>query len=297
MARKTAVKKESVFDFLNGGFGILDMEPRCEMLEVTPEIAKEFLSHSTYNRPLKVDRIQTHTRSMDNGEWDTGVAVISFDRNKRLVNGHHVCQSIVLSDKPQVCTIQYNLPETAVEHYDQKSSVRSIEDSLSFLSDGRQCPNAKQMACVITKIMTWGHGRRKSSDNERVHFLYDNLADMQATLYRYSKYCNASDIRRLAPFDFYAAGYYIVKAAGEKAWHEFVDTLLDMKDTRNFSPTKKLMALISRGTGHKSIRSDIFAGTINAFNAYAKGEIVKRLRTDFDPSNPVPYIETDVKRG
>ena len=297
MARKAASKNENVFDFLNGGFNGEDVDPRCEMLEVTPDIAKEFLSHSTYNRPLKVDRIQTHTQSMDKGEWDTGVAVISFDRNKRLVNGHHVCQSIILSDKPQVCTIQYNLPETSVEHYDQKSSVRSIEDSLSFLSNGQQCPQAKQMACVITKIMTWGHGRRKSSDNERIHFLYDNLHDMQATLYRYSKYCNASDIRRVAPFDFYAAGYYIVKAAGEKAWHEFVDVFLDMKDTRNFSPTKKLMALISRGAGHKSSRSDIFTATFHAFNAYAKGEIVKRLRTEFDPANPVPEIETEIKRG
>ena len=70
-------------------------DPTTTWVSITPELAAEFLSRNTLNRPKKPSKIKLYSESMAAGQWPvTGVPII-FGRGGRLIDGQNRLQAII----------------------------------------------------------------------------------------------------------------------------------------------------------------------------------------------------------
>ena len=70
-------------------------DPTTTWVSITPELAAEFLSRNTLNRPKKPSKIKLYSESMAAGQWPvTGVPII-FGRGGRLLDGQNRLQAII----------------------------------------------------------------------------------------------------------------------------------------------------------------------------------------------------------
>jgi hypothetical protein len=70
-------------------------DPRVEWIDITPELAAEYLRRNTLNRPKKPQKIALYTADMKAGAWPVTGATIQFGRSGRLLDGQNRLQAIV----------------------------------------------------------------------------------------------------------------------------------------------------------------------------------------------------------
>ena len=81
-----------------------------EWLEVTPEMATEFLTRNTNNRTIRDIHLDRLVQDMINGRYLTTHQGIAFDEDGVMLDGQHRCMAVVKSNKPQMMLVTYNLP-------------------------------------------------------------------------------------------------------------------------------------------------------------------------------------------
>lgn len=75
-----------------------DQTFRAEVMEITPELAMDWLTDPKYkapNRTLRRTKIATYVDSMRRGQWRVTGEAIKFDKEGRLIDGQHRLNAIV----------------------------------------------------------------------------------------------------------------------------------------------------------------------------------------------------------
>jgi hypothetical protein len=70
---------------------------KFELMNVTPEIARDWLDQTRINRPLQTHQVKAYARDMRNGGWRPVGDPIRIDRNNNLIDGQHRLSAIVES--------------------------------------------------------------------------------------------------------------------------------------------------------------------------------------------------------
>ena len=68
---------------------------QCKIMAVTPELAKQCLSRSKGNRPIRKSRLEKYCRARRNGQWLLTHQGFAFDTTGTFIDGHHRCQMII----------------------------------------------------------------------------------------------------------------------------------------------------------------------------------------------------------
>lgn len=68
-----------------------------KLVNVTPELAREWLDNNEKNRPLRGDKVKAHARDMRNGEWRMVGDPIRIDAKGNLADGQHRLSAVVES--------------------------------------------------------------------------------------------------------------------------------------------------------------------------------------------------------
>lgn len=84
------------------------------MTEVTPAIAKEWLSKNVANRKLKTNKVDQFARDMASGNWQPTHQGIAFYEDGTLADGQHRLKAIVQADKPVLMLVTMNLSKSAL---------------------------------------------------------------------------------------------------------------------------------------------------------------------------------------
>ena len=70
---------------------------KTEIKQISPELAKQYLTHNNANRHIRKDRVALYAKQMRNGEWHLTGQGITFGKNGQLLDGQHRLMAIVES--------------------------------------------------------------------------------------------------------------------------------------------------------------------------------------------------------
>lgn len=102
-----------------------------EVVTVTPDIAKAWLSKNVKNRPKKATHKASFVRDMKAGSWRLTGDPIQFDINTNLINGQHRLEACVEADCNFQTLVVYGLDPTDQDVIDSGAS-RSARDALAL---------------------------------------------------------------------------------------------------------------------------------------------------------------------
>jgi hypothetical protein len=74
--------------------------PTAELIEVTPTLARAWLSQNSTNRSLRKQLIRTYANEMLAGRWRITGEAIQFGTDGRLLNGQHRLNAVIMADTP-----------------------------------------------------------------------------------------------------------------------------------------------------------------------------------------------------
>lgn len=116
---------------------------------VTPELAKEYLSHNTLNRVLNKRYIGKYVEEMKKGLWTLSNDAIIFSENGRLLNGQHRLNAVVQSGVSCEFLVGFGYPESTFNVLDS-GKARSAGDVLRCFN----IKNSTGIASVIKKYLS-----------------------------------------------------------------------------------------------------------------------------------------------
>ena len=140
--------------------------------KVTPDIAREWLTHNTRNRTVSTNRINMLVSDMKNNKWtEASLDPISFSSCGQLLNGQHRLMSIVRSGVTLNMLVARDVPEDAV--FDRGMERNSFQELYmrGIISKRYTSWCAK---AVVNFIMFCSIGRNNFSDSERAEFIKQN---------------------------------------------------------------------------------------------------------------------------
>lgn len=118
------------------------------VMEITPEIARSFLTHANpNNRPIR-SAVHSYANDMRTGNWRLNGEPICFDQTGMLVNGHHRLTACVEAGVPFQSLVCRGVQET--DTYDRGLN-RSITDILKM--SGITEENANSKRAIIVNIL------------------------------------------------------------------------------------------------------------------------------------------------
>ena len=71
---------------------------KASVVDVTPEMAKEWLSHNCKNRKINMNIVAKYANDMKNGNWELNGESIAFNQDGTLINGQHRLKAVIVSD-------------------------------------------------------------------------------------------------------------------------------------------------------------------------------------------------------
>lgn len=93
---------------------------QTQLMTVTPDLAKAWLTNQHTNRPLNRNHVDALKREIIAGNWTVTHQGIALDRMGKLVDGQHRCAAIVAADTPVAMLVTFGLEyEDALRAVDQ----------------------------------------------------------------------------------------------------------------------------------------------------------------------------------
>lgn len=69
----------------------------CELVDITPEIARSYLNHNGHNRPIRKFWVRELALRMKEGSFETRRDGLLIDENGNLLNGQHRLSAVIES--------------------------------------------------------------------------------------------------------------------------------------------------------------------------------------------------------
>ena len=135
-----------------GGSG----EIETAIIDITPEMAEEWLDYNRQNRKIRTGRVDRYADLMRDGEWMVSPDAIAFSYTDKLINGQHRLKAIAQLDQGESiqCMVMFGLDPAAFKISDV-GIKRSGADVLRI--EGFK--SAEEMAAVCRLLALWHQGR------------------------------------------------------------------------------------------------------------------------------------------
>jgi len=108
---------------------------KTEIVDVTPAMAKVWLSRNSNNRNLREDVAHRYAKDMAEGRWHLSHQGIAFYEDGTLADGQHRLFAVTVFDKPVKLSVTYNLPRAAGQMLDQHTP-RMAHDAIRIAGGG-----------------------------------------------------------------------------------------------------------------------------------------------------------------
>lgn len=126
-----------------------------EWVEVTPQMAAEWLLLNTRNRPIRRAAVVTYASDMANGDWDEEAGdpvrfATQDDGTELLIDGQHRCMAVVRAKKTIRMKVRRGLsPRT--QRYIDIGNRRQLGDQLGI--EGHE--HSKSLSALARRIHAW----------------------------------------------------------------------------------------------------------------------------------------------
>lgn len=155
---------------------------------ITPEIAKEYMTHNMVNRPIRSHHLDEIARDMKNGNWHPSHLGIAFDRKGNLIDGQHRLMAIILSGATVDMYVTRDVDDEAIMNIDT-NATRSFSDAYKIKAaiSGDEVDlisrNKSAIAAVRTIVRCGYNGNIRLSNSE-IDALVSALTPQLRQLYK-----------------------------------------------------------------------------------------------------------------
>ena len=255
---------------------------RTQRVNVTPELATQWLETQEGNRPIKQSVVEKYAMSMRDGEWAETGETIKFDIHEHLIDGQHRLFAVMEAELIIPFEVVWGLPTSARDRMDT-GSIRSGSDVLGM--HGVSYPRAVFPALGILKsylagqlpsIYYSGHHRISNAEAYDMFLRYPGI-EHSATVT-----ANIPMLRRLIPRSYAAFLHYIFAQTSAEAngtfWAKLVSGADLGRDDAVLHLRERLIANKSAMGRSKLDITTFLALSIKAWNGFRRGKPVYRIQ-------------------
>jgi hypothetical protein len=156
-------------------------DPEFKIVNVTPEMAADWLGRKRPNRPLRQRVVSKIQRDIEAGNWRMTGDAIKFGSDGLLDDGQHRLAAIVASEKTVPCLVMTGLGPDA-RHLVDTGTPRKYGDMLAMGGYSE----SQGLAALTKRMWHWERGdyvvrgiRTVPSTSELDAYLAENLDDLQ----------------------------------------------------------------------------------------------------------------------
>ncbi len=149
----------------------------CAIIEVTPQMAKEWLKKNRSNRKVREDRVDRYAEQMKDGEWMVSPDAIAFSYTDKLINGQHRLKAILQLGQGESieCLVAFGLDPAAFKIADV-GVKRTGADVLRI--EGFKSPEEKAAVC---RLLALWHQSRLEELNQYENVRNSVIVDIATT--------------------------------------------------------------------------------------------------------------------
>ncbi|WP_392754722.1 hypothetical protein [Streptomyces sp. LN590] len=263
-----------------------------EVLSVSPELAAQWLTLNTNNRPLSKNTVQQLAAQIQRGEWQLTHQGIAFDEDEVLIDGQHRLAAIVKAGTTVPLTVTHGVPRTAFTVMDT-GRKRTGRDALALVGEA----NATHLAAALrglhlylqTPNSAWSGGSSVTS-NDQLLVVLEKHPGIREALH------HGIALNRACRLTVTAAtiGWYVTTETrpdiDQSAWREGVVTGALLKSGDPRLTLRNTMLSLAAGRTHRR-RDDSrehLLYYLKSWNAWVEGRSMKLLRRS--PNETMPRI-------
>lgn len=263
-----------------------------EVVDVTPQLASEWLARNTNNRPLSRNTVQHLTGQIQRGEWQLTHQGIAFDEDGVLIDGQHRLAAVVKAGIAVPMTVAHGVPRTAFTVMDT-GRKRTGRDALALAGEA----NTTHLAAALRGLhlylnapnSSWSGGVSLTSNDQLLTLLEHHPGIREAVLH-------GAALNRGCRITVTAAtiGWYVTSRErpeiDQTAWQEGVITGARLEPGDPRLTLRNTMLSLAAGKSHRR-RDDSrehLLYYLKAWNAWVEGRNIKLLRRS--PNESMPSI-------
>jgi len=252
-----------------------------ELVDVTPELAQQWLLRNIKNRNLRKGVVAQYGRDMAAGEWSINGSTIVFADNDTLIDGQHRLNAIAACDIPGASfpTLVVRGVAEKVKRTIDGGTKRTMGDRLK-IDDTQASPTI--LASLLRRAHMWDRGvyvnvgGSSPSSAEMYAYLENNPGVLWS-----SEFAGSVRRRVLAPTSVVAIAHWVTSrvSTGDAKW--FFDQLIEPTELPAghaiHALNKKLTAEASQRVGRAN-ETELLAAFVIAWNAFRKGRSISAIR-------------------
>lgn len=270
-------------------------ELTTEVVNVTPEVATEWLGTMVANRNLSTATVQRYVELMQAGEWKLDASPVRFNTQGQLMDGQHRLWAVIESTLEQKFLVARNVPDDAFLVMDS-GKRRNFGDVLSI--EFRGMKNVTSVAAV-TRVLyrhentrqtvpTLTSSRGREVSNEPLLAFY--RANMESILGVTAVADRVYNRFRALPLSHWGLLAWIFQSIDSDDAAYFFQRVIDGKNLSDGSPILRLREfLMDEINARGRSNPERVAYVIKAWNLYRDGATIQRLYVKLGGANPEPY--------
>ncbi|MBU6529746.1 hypothetical protein HZS56_01190 [Streptomyces sp. A108] len=263
-----------------------------EVLQVSPELAAEWLTRNTSNRPLSKSAVQQLAGRIQRGEWQLTHQGIAFDEDGVLIDGQHRLAAITKAGATVPLTVTHGVPRSSFTVMDT-GRKRTGRDALALVGEA----NSTHLAAALRGLhlylnapnSAWSGGSSVTS-NDQLLTMLDQHPGIRDALQHGIALNRACRITVTAA----TIGWYVTTEArsdiDQTSWKEGIVTGARLEPGDPRLTLRNTMLSLATGKAHRR-RDDSrehLLYYLKAWNAWAEDRPIKLLRRS--PNETMPRI-------
>jgi hypothetical protein len=256
-------------------------------VEITPDLAREWLKRNTRNRRLDRNRVNVLSGAMKRGEWHENGDAIRFSVSGTLLDGQTRVAAVVDSGVTIRSLVAENLPDEAQITIDV-GAKRSFAAVLQIQGVKDQAA----LAAVARKIFDWETGQLRNTARPPTHAQLQTVVDNHEESMRESLRIAQAIRRQLpVPTTVIALAHWIFNQIDADDTEFFFARLRDGQGLVEGDPVFALrkVILLDATRTPRYRQAHVLALVIKAWNFYRAGDQIKLLQWRSGGSSPESF--------
>lgn len=264
------------------------MSLKTEVVNVTPEIASDWLATSPGNRNIRKSVVGRYASDMTSGKWLLNGEGITFDTQGRLRNGHHRLTAVIRSERSVPMLVIHGVDSSADITYDT-GAKRTFADVLR-MEHNEATPN--DLAAALRWLDRWQNGKLRKKEGDASY--QDLLLLLEANpgiRVSVKKALQTGRVIKGVAASVYSIAHFLFSEIDESDADAFFDDLISGIGYGEDSPILAFRTWV-RNMDNQSRRPSsemCLAILIKAWNAWREGRAVKILSWKAGGANPEAF--------
>lgn len=276
--------------------------PEYDVVDVTPELARKWLSYNTHNRNMRERMANSYAADMKAGRWAQDGQSIKFGKGDivlledpliiggTLLDGQHRLVAVTIADVTVRMLIASNIDDRAQVVMDT-GAKRTLSDVLKLRGES----HSANLAASLLRVYAWKNGNRKNL-RTNIHPTYRQLLDVLEEHPELRRSAEITERVRKAgkiPGGAMSLCHWLFNAIDSDDCAFFFARLADGAGLEVDDPVYALRrALANFSSSHgRTDETLVVAITIKAWNAYREGRKIQVLGYKGGGATPEAYPE------